>query len=88
MDTDWRKYLKFYRGEEKCPEDWCGEPQGVIWGAEKQIALDWDYLVKQEQNRPLEERIEEWVSLAVGKFDPWDAVKDMEFYRSTKGRDD
>ena len=80
-----KKYFKFYRGGEYCPDEWCGEPRGVIWEAERQIELNWDDLVSQEPERPIEERLEEWVSIVAGKFDPWDCAADMEFYRTTKG---
>ena len=83
-----KQYFKFYRGEATCPIEWHGEPQGIIWSAEKQIEADWDYLISQEPKRPIGERIEEWISLIAGKFDPWDWVKDMEFYTSTPGRGD
>lgn len=36
-------YFKYYKGEDKCPDDWSGESNGIIWGAEKAVAESWDH---------------------------------------------
>lgn len=90
-----KKYFKFYRGEEFCPTEWCGEPQGVIWGAERNIEADWEKISSGKWDesygyakRPLEETIEDFVVSTAQKFDPFNWAGIAEFYRTTQGRED
>lgn len=85
-----RKYFKFYRGEDRCPEEWCGQPRGIIWGAEREAERIWPDLVSGEwgTSATLEGRLEEFVSGVAGKFDPFGWTDVMEFYSVAKSRED
>lgn len=83
-----KQYFKFYRGEESCPDEWCGEPKGIIWGAEREAERIWPDLVsgKWGNGDTIEKRLEEFISGIAGKFSPFDWVEVAGFYRRTKGR--
>lgn len=91
-----KKHFKYYRGEESCPEEWCGKPEGIIWGAEREIEHAWDSISSGEWDkslgydtpRPIEESISDFVVSTAQKFDPWDWEKVAEFYKNTPGRTD
>ena len=86
------RYFKFYRGEEFCPDEWCGEPQGVIWGAERNMEYhwesissgDWDRMLGYNPPRPLEESMTDFVVSTAQRFCPFDWWEVERFYRKIR----
>lgn len=94
-----KRYFKYYRGEDRCPEEWRGEPEGIIWSAERLMddEVFWAQIVSGEwdeglgwgrEERTLQERITDIVISTAQKFDPWDWKEVAKLYASTPGRAD
>ena len=83
-----KKYFKYYRGEDHCPAEWAGTPEGVIWGGERVVEENWERIVSGAWDkdfghapRPVEETIEDIVISTAQKFDPWDWEEVAAFYK-------
>ena len=91
-----KKYFKFYRGEERCPDEWIDTPKGMIWQAEKNAehfwenlsSGEWDKELGFESPRPLEATLEDYVVSTAQKFDPWNWAEVERIYKETKRRED
>ena len=85
-----RKYLRFYRGEDQCPDHhrkrkFCG----ACWQAEQIIATRWKSLTTPESiewwstkgyKKTIPELIFDWVSDVLGRHTPYTVESDMEYY--------
>ena len=98
-DEEMRRYLKYFRGEERAPKDWLGfgEFDGPCWQAEAIIASSWKRLTEGFQHGispegvTIEQSIIDWVEDVVSRHCPYSCEDDMEtyvtgkFYRDNRG---
>lgn len=88
-----KKYFKYYRGEESCPDSWRGKTEGNIWCGERVVEENWERIKSGEWDksfgydpRPIEETIEDIIIGVAQKFAPWDWEEVAALYESIKAQ--